>query len=625
MSETARAAAKKAEAKGDLAAAEKHLRFALKAAPDDGDSMFALAELLARSGRMKEAEPFYEKLLRAFPGNPALLNAIAVVAQKSGQRDKAISLWRQVQALQPRLAAPLVNIALALREAGDLDGAMASFEKALTLEPKSFDAHYNLGVTYNHAHRYDEAIEHLTLAIRARPDNARAIAMLARTAQAVCDWDRLDDAMPMLRAEVAKAREGKPCAVTPWFSLRLPFSLADRKAIAEVAMRGPDTAARSAKQDFDLTRPREKLTIGYISSDFRNHPIMQLTAGLYRRHDRNRFRVIAYPVKPPSDEGRKTLDADCDLVRDLTSLSDTEAAAAIRGDRVDILVDISGISEFMRLGILALRPAPLQLSYLNYAGTISGALYDYIVGDPVVTPVEHAPDYLEAIAQLPHSYQINNCDQLIGSKPDRAAEGLPEDAFVFACFSIPEKIERGVFARWMNVLRQVPGSVLWLFSTAALVQANLRRAAESQDIDPGRLVFAGRRVKAEHLGRLQLADLHFDTGTYGAHTTGSDALWAGVPLITMRGDAFPARVGASMLQAIGLSDLITPDWESYERLAIDLAQQPEKLMAVRETLAKNRLQTPLFDTARTVRDLESLYETMWRRRVEGKQPAPILV
>jgi protein O-GlcNAc transferase len=414
--------------------------------------------------------------------------------------------------------------------------------------------------------------------------------------------------MPMLRAEVARAAAGKPCAISPWFSVRLPFSRAERKAIAQVTTR----AFAAPSSAFAVRRGRrERLTIGYMAQDFRDHPGLYLTAGLYRRHDRARFRVHAYPVKTPDAFGASILAAGCDLVSDLSALPDADAASRIHADGVDILVDLSVVGVFNRQGILRLRPAPIQVSWLGFAGTMSGHLYDYLIGDAVVTPPAHEKDYLEQIVRLPESYQINNRDQVLGPVPTRESEGLPEAGFIFACFCSADRIERDVFRRWMNILRQCPGSVLWLLGSSTTLQTNLRRSAAQDDVDPLRLVFAGRQTKAAHLGRFALADLHLDTGTFGAHTTGSDALWAGVPLLTKIGDGFPSRVGASLLHAIGLPELIAPDWDSYERLAVHLAQHPDRLAVLKEKLAANRLTQPLFDTDRSVRDLEALYETLW--------------
>jgi predicted O-linked N-acetylglucosamine transferase (SPINDLY family) len=620
-----REAASRAESGGDLAAAERLLRAALAIRPGDNSTTLALADFLARRRRFSEAEAYYKKLLKAFPDEPALLNSIAVLKHLTGRREEAIGLWQRVHKMQPRIAGPLVNIGLALRGAGDIAGAIAQFERALKIDPAAFEAHYNLGVTYYHGRQYEAAIGCLDAALRLKPGQTRAAVMLAQASQAVCDWDRLDHMMPVLQGEAAKARDGKACAVTPWFALRLPFDRNSKRAIAAVAARPyEDAAAQPSRLGFKFAlAAKEKLTVGYISCDFRNHPIMQLTTGLYRRHDRNRFRVIGYPVRPPTPEAKEILGNGCDAVTDLSGLSDTEAAQRIYADKVDVLVDISVVSEFMRPEVPALRPAPVQVSWLGFAGTFSGRLYDYLIGDSLVTPPEHAEDYLETIARMPHSYWINDCDQPITPSPQRAAEGLPEGAFIFANFCNGEKIERDVFARWMEILRQCDGAVLWLFGESPALQKNLRHAASLQGVDPARLVFAGRQPKAQHLGRVALADLHLDTGTYGAHTTGTDALWAGGPLLSVIGNAFPSRVGASLLHAIGLPELVAADWDAYVRLAIDLAHDPARLASVKQKLSANRLTTPLFDTARTVRDLESLYGKMWMARVSGAERAPI--
>lgn len=618
-----RNAARQAEAQGDFASAERELRAVLAADERDGDSLFALAEFLLRRRRYSEAEPLYDRMRQAFPSHPALLNSLAIVYSKTGRAADAIGLWRQLQALDPAATQPLVNSGLALRAAGDTTGAIASFLEALRRDPQTADAHYNLAVTYYHAQRPAEALPHLLAARRLKPENRRTLSLLAQTYQHLCDWDGLDALMPEIRREVAEAVSGRPCAVNPWYSLRLPLTRAERKAIAAQTSRTLKDEASAAALVFPCERgPRDRLTIGYISSDFRDHPIMQLTAGLYCRHDRERFRIHAYPVTTASAEASAGLVRDCDRVVDLSALSDTDAARRIHEDRVDILVDIAGFGTTMRLGILALRPAPIQVSYLNFPGTLSDHLYDYLIGDPVVTPPEHAGDYLETLARLPDSYQVNNRDQAIATPPARSAEGLPEGACVFACFSLADKIERGVFGHWMEVLRETPGSVLWLFAGDG-AHDNLCAAATQAGIDPARLVFAGRKPKAKHLARLSLADLHLDTGTYGAHTTASDALWAGVPAISVLGDAFASRVGSSLLRAVGLPELVCGDWPAYIRLAAELGRAPVRRQALRARLGAQRLTAPLFDTDRTVRGLEGLYRRMWDRFAAGQAPRPL--
>jgi protein O-GlcNAc transferase len=545
---------------------------------------------------------------------------------KAGRRPEAIELWRRLQAANPKLAQPLVNIGLALRAEGDATAAIEHFERAIALDPNLFDAHFNKGVTYLHAKQFEPAIAAFETACRLRPDHARAAVLLAQAAQAVCDWDRGDRALPMLRREIAKALAGRPCAVTPWLSLRLPVTRAERKAIAAVASRVYEDAAAPATAELGFhfaPAAKPRLTIGYISGDFRTHPLMYLSGGMYKRHDRSRFRIIAYPVKPAGAEGDAIVNAQCDAVIDLSDVSDLDAANRIYADQVDILVDLSGFNVYMRPTIIAYRPAPVQVSYLNFAGTLSGRLYDYLIGDPVVTPAAHAGDYLETLARVSHCYQINDRDHPIGLPPPRHAEGLPDDAFVFACFCISEKIDRESFQAWMRILAATPHAVLWLFAESPMMQANLKQAAAAQGVDPARLIFAKWRTRQEHIARISLADVHFDTALYGAHSTGSMAMWAGVPLVTKIGETFPSRVGASMLRAAELPELIAKDWADYERICVSLAHNPQSLADLKARMAANRMRVPLFDTDRSVRDLESLYEQMWRLRVAGEPPQPL--
>ncbi|HEX9461008.1 MAG TPA: tetratricopeptide repeat protein [Alphaproteobacteria bacterium] len=616
-----RQSARIAERDGDFAAAERDLRAALAADSGDGSTVFALADFLARSGRFAEAEPLYSRLLPVFPNEPALLNSLAVLLNKTGRQREAIELWRKVHIEHPTLAQPLVNIGLALRAAGDATAAVAHFEQALAVDPNLFEAHYQLGVTYFHAKRRDEATKHLEAALQIKPDHARASVLLAQAYQGVCDWARFERMAPRLRREVDRAVAGKPCAITPWFALRLAITRPQRRAIEAAMAAQYAAAAGSVRQRLGFTRNfarKEKLTVGYMSADFHRHPILLLTAGLYGRHDRSRFRVHAYPVKPPDDLGTTILSRDCDKVVDLSPLSAEDAARAIYADGVDILVDLSGYNQFARPEIVALRPAPIQCSYFNPAAPLGGGLYDCVIADPVVIPPEHERDYREPIERLPHSFFINDYPRMpIGPGSTRAAEGLPEDRFVFCNFCSPDKVEAPVFQRWMNILRRCPDAVLWLFAVEPAVETNLAGAATAAGIDPQRLHFAKRRPHPDHLARLKLADLHLDTRTYNGSMTAADGLWMGLPLLTQIGDAFGGRAAAMMLRVLGLPELVVDSLDAYEELAVVLAHDRARLADVRRRLEANRLTSPLFDTAHYVRGLEGIYERLWAARTAG--------
>ncbi len=347
-----------------------------------------------------------------------------------------------------------------------------------------------------------------------------------------------------------------------------------------------------------------------------------LMAGLFESHDRDRFETIAVSFGP--DDGsalRQRLQVSFDRFVDVRMRGDVEVVALLREMEVDIAVDLKGYTGDMRTGLFTRRCAPLQVSYIGYPGTLALPQLDYIVADRIVLPLDHAQHYSEKVAWLPHCYQPNdNTRQIAQRCPTRAEAGLPESGFVFCCFNNNYKITPAVFDIWMRLLRATPGSVLWLLGDNEAAARNLRREAADRGVDPTRLVFADRADIAEHLARHRLADLFLDTLLYNAHTTASDALWAGLPVLTHLGNAFAGRVGASLLDAVGLPELVTTSLEEYEARALSLAHNPQQLAQLRARLVSNRLTQPLFDTQRSCRHLEAAYTHMWQRYETGMPP-----
>jgi predicted O-linked N-acetylglucosamine transferase (SPINDLY family) len=361
------------------------------------------------------------------------------------------------------------------------------------------------------------------------------------------------------------------------------------------------------------------LRIGYVSADFHAHPTMHLMRGLFRLHDRNRFEVWAYSIG--ADDGscyRRDVVADAEHFSDIRDESAADTARRIFADGIDILVDLKGFTFEARPEIFALRPAPLNVAWLGYPATTGTGLNDYAIVDRTVAPAAHAARYGEQLAWMPHSYQINDNGQRIAVvPPSRNTLGLPENAFVFACFNHVYKIDETMFDCWMRILGRVAGSVLWLYQSNVLARQNLERAAALRGVDPARLIFAGTLPKPEHLARLARADLFLDTRLINAHTGASDALWAGLPLVTCPQEDFPSRVGASLLHAAGLPQLVCDSLADYEALAVRLAGAPAELLALRQHLCDEHEKLPLFDTPRFVRNLERAYELMWRRYSAG--------
>lgn len=440
----------------------------------------------------------------------------------------------------------------------------------------------------------------------------------------MCEWSGLADMRDLFRAELARKEAGQ---VSPFLLLSMHgVSAAEQRTCSELWMKDKQAAAAHDRAALDFTfdaTARPKLKIAYLSCDFHDHATSLLLVEMLEAHDRSRFEIFAYSYG--ADDGkamRPRLVATFDHFRDIEALSDIEAARAIHADGIDILIDLKGYTQHTRTAILLLGPAPVQVNFLGYPGTLGTDICDYIVTDPFLTPTASAEHYSEKFAYMPNSYQPHGRKAEIGTAPARSEVGLPETGFVFCCFNQAYKITPQIFDVWCRLLHMVPGSVLWLMRNT-IAEGNLKNEALWRGITADRLIFAKDLPQVEHLGRLQLADLVLDTLPYNAHTTASDALWAGVPLVTYPGETFPSRVAGSLLRAIGLDELIATDLDSYFDLAYELASEPDRLAATKAKLAANRLTTPLFDIEAYTRDLENLFDSMWQIYRDGAEPAAI--
>jgi protein O-GlcNAc transferase len=371
-----------------------------------------------------------------------------------------------------------------------------------------------------------------------------------------------------------------------------------------------------------MKKPGGRIKIGYLSEDYREHATAYLMAELFEKHDRARFEITAYSYGPDDNSPmRSRLMKAFDSFVDVRSFTDREAAQKIHDDGIDILIDLKGLTGESRYDIAAYRPAPVQVNFLGYPGTMGASFIDYIIADRFIIPEDQEKYYSEKVVCLPDCYQPNDTHRVIAeTTPTRKECGLPEQAFVFCCFNISYKIKPQTFDIWMRLLQKLPGSVLWLFEANQSVNANLKQEAARRGIDPERLIFAPRARLPEHLARHRRADLFLDTLPINAHTTTSDALWAGLPVLTCAGNTFAGRVAGSLLKAAHLPELIVMSSAEYETLALQLAQQPEKLAAIRRKLEQTRLQMPLFDIEMFTRNLEKSYQTMWDIWQAGENP-----
>ena len=563
----------------------------------------------------------YDQAIALKPDHADVYNNRGITLGDLKQHEAAIQSYDQAIALKPDYAEAYNNRGVALKELGQHEAALQSFDKAIALQPGNADAYYNRGDALFDLKQHDAAIQSYDRALALKPDCEYLYGMRLHTRMQICDWRDVDDQLAQLAARIERNEK----AVMPFAALALSGSLPLQCKVAEIWVQDECPASHALPEI--LKRPKhDKLRIGYFSADFRNHPVSFLTAELFETHDRDRFELTAFSFGPDTNDAmRKRLMAAFDRFIDVRSMSDKDVATLARTLEIDIAVDLGGFTKDSRTSIFAMRAAPLQVSYIGYLGTMGAEYIDYLIADNTIIPEEYQKHYSERIVFLP-SYQANDSKRRIADKAFTREElGLPQTGFVFCCFNNNYKILPGTFEGWMRILKQVDGSVLFLYAGNERAAINLRKEAARRGVDADRLIFGKRLPVPEYLARYRTADLFLDTLPYNAGTTASDALWAGLPVLTCVGEAFAGRVAASLLNAIHLPELVTSTQEAYEELAIALATHPERLRQIRQKLANNRLTAPLFDTPRFTRHIEAAYTEMHARYQAGLPPAHIFI
>lgn len=583
--------------------------------PNDPELHYNLGNALLTAGDAQAAFASLNTALRLAPGHPQILLQLGNALMALGRFADAASRFRQSVQADASESAAHYNLGNALRELGRPTEAEAAYRQALKLDPRDADFHNNLGNVLREQGRLDEAVACYQAALQLNPKLFHALAHLVHQRQHMCDWNGLDDQIQALRCIVAQ----EPHAlVSPFAFLALPgTTAAEQRQCAEqwVANRYAALMAEGKRLNYTHNKtPKAKLKIGYLSADFRRHPLAALITDLIEQHNRSQFEIHAYSYAPDdATPERKRLEQAFDEFHDILPISQQQAAEQIHRDGMDILVDLTGFTQTSRSGILALRPAPIQVNWLGFPSTMGAPFVDYLIADTTIVPPEQTVHYAEQLVYLPHTYQPNDRKRAIGTPPSRAECGLPAQDFVFCCFNQTFKITPQLFDLWMDVLKEMPRSVLWLLECNRWAKANLLKEAEARGVDPSRIIFAPRVSGAKHLARQAQADLFLDTLPYNAHTTTSDALWMGLPVLTCQGDTFTSRVASSLLQAAGLNELVTLCLDDYRNKALELARNPEKLLEIRKTLEQTKHSMPLFDTPRFARDLEAIYWQMWHK------------
>ena len=599
--------------------AEAAFRLSLKIQPDQADVYSDLGNVLMDRLRLDEAEQAYRKAIALLPDYADAYCNLGMLLLERGRADEATAALRRALELAPGHTEALNSLANQLSLSRRFDEAEDVYRKGLATHPDSADLHNNYGNMLRESHRFAEAEAAYREAVSLQPDYGHALGQAVSCARSRYDWSRAAaDAQAVIQA-LEEGMTGIPALMV----LSLPETRPEHHLMA-----GALTAKQSLKPylemppliDPALHRAHERLRIGYLSAEFHEHAVMHLLTGVFEMHDRDRFEIHAYSIGPHREDAyRKRIKQACEFFHDLRPIGKTDAAQRIAADEIDILVDLSGHTGDSRPAITALRPAPVIVNWLGYPGTLGlPRLGDYIIGDAVLTPLEHAGHYSETLAWMPYCYQPNDPKLIIGAKPKRLEAGLPEEGLVFCSFNQAYKLTPAAFTIWCKLLDAVPGSILWLLCPGdASAIDNLLREASDRGIAPERLIFGPKLPMPEHLARLQLADLALDTFPYGFGATGSTILRAGVPMITLLGDSYVSRMAASQLHAVGLPELVTTCTEDYFSLARDLALNSEKRAMIREKLAGNCLTAPLFDTAGFTLDLERLYQRIWLDHERG--------
>jgi predicted O-linked N-acetylglucosamine transferase (SPINDLY family) len=593
---------------------------ALALAPAYADAHYNRGNALFELKQYQAAAASFERALELDPHYVAAHLNRGGVLYKLRRYQDAVDSYDRVLAMAPGHAAAYCNRGSALLQLQRHAAAVDSYDRAIALQPDYGEAYYKRGDALRELRSYEAAIASYDRALALGYAHGELLALRLSVKTQICDWNGLQADVDRLAAKTARHEaEANPFLV---LSLHAGGQLQRSAAERWVRIRHPIDHALPPLQK----RGRhERLRIGYFSADLRAHPVACLIAGVFEAHDRSRFELTAFSYGPDTiDDTRRRIERSFEHFLDVRAKSDREIAQLARHLEIDIAVDLNGFTQHGRPDIFALRAAPLQISYLGYPGTTGAPYMDYLIADRTLVPEGNERFYSESLIYLPSSYQPNDDRRPIGERIFVRGElGLPQDAFVFCCFNNSFKILPPIFDSWMRILNQVEGSVLWLLQDNVSAARNLRHEAALRQVDPQRLIFAERLPMAEHLARQPLADLFLDTLPYNAHTTASDALWAGLPVLTCSGEAFASRVAGSLLHAIGLPELVTTTLQDYEALAVELARDPPRLQAIRQKLAAHRRSTPLFDTRLSARHLEAVYRQIYERYHAGLPPEAV--
>jgi predicted O-linked N-acetylglucosamine transferase (SPINDLY family) len=614
--------AKERLAKGQLTAAQSAIGKALHIDPKSVFALQLAGAIASELGKKTEAVRLLQRAAQLAPSSFGVHFNLGKALHLAGRVNESLDAYSVALAL--RSDVPDVHLAYgsALLTAQKLEEAEARLREAIRLNPESVDAYYNIAQVFEGLRNPEAAAAAWGNVVRRDPESAEAKFFMGRCLQELCYWKGFDQRLSALRSEI---NEGHTSRGTAFYALWFWDEPRIHRQSAEL-----ETVLNKAAVPAKFTRrkrlePCEQIRVAYISADFRKHAVSKLMSGLFEAHDRKRFTTTAVALtEGDGSHERQRVEKFADVFMDVHEDQNEVIASTLRRQEIDIAVDLTGYTGNARPSIFAHRAAPIQVNYLGYPSTTGLPAMDYIIVDPFIASGEVREHASEKLVLLPDCYQCNDRSRpKVVEIPSRSDCELPEDGFVFASFNQQSKITPSVFDVWMRILRKVDRGVLWLLVYVEKARDNLRTEAKARGVDPSRLVFAKNAPHEQHIARLALADLQLDTFPYNAHTTASDSLWAGSPILTLAGRSFPSRVCGSILTTIGLPDLIASSWEEYENMAVRLAQNRNALDKFKARVAVGRENSPLFDISRYCRNLERAYEEMVAIAASGRPPAEI--
>ena len=601
------------------------------------DRDFAIASMnlgltYHQMGELTEARKWFDDALRIDPGMSGAYNGIGIVLQEQNRHEEAAASFHKAVEMQPYFSEALNNLAISMQGLGRVQEAIHYYREVLVHAPERSEVYFNLGSLLHSIARYDESIVIFNQALLVRPDNQDIYPYLAHSLMQTCAWSNLEAVTAKVIENVEnEVGKGSHISVSPFRLQGMPASMKLRHKVARhVSSKAAVKVSDIRKSLHFEHKPRrgKKLKVGYVSPDFRFHSVGVAFRGVLQAHDRERVETYGYSIANligHDDKIAPLFPDDFEHFIDAAQMPHNELAERIYDDGVDVLVDLAGHTRGNRLAIFALRPAPVQAHWLGFSTTTGAEYLDYLISDRHFMPHEFEEHCTEKLLYMPESFMATTRSPISDEPISRADSGLPEDGFVFANFNGQYKMHPHIFSTWMRLLRRVPGSVLWLIECTAATRKNLVREAETRGVSADRLVYAQHLPHDKHLARHRLADLCLDNLYHGGGVTTSDALWAGLPVLTIAGDTPAGRNGATLPHAAELPELVTDSIDSYERLAFELATHPERGRAYRRHLEANRLSLPLFDTERLTRHLEIGYEMMWENWAQGNPPRRLTV